>query len=196
MTIVHLAPVPARFGELDDVTLGRAQRGDAPAFRALVELYQDRIFALLWRFLGRRTSQATVEDLAQTTFLAAFRALPRFRPVGPARLSTWLLAIATRTALKARRDERPSAADEAVAELVSPEPAAGHLVDQRAFAEAVARAVDALAPAYRAAFILRTYHELGHAEIATALEIEIGTVKSRLARAREVLRDRLKEYAP
>nr|HEX4317503.1 sigma-70 family RNA polymerase sigma factor [Kofleriaceae bacterium] len=193
MTLATLGPTPAR--ELDDVALARARRGDAAAFRALVETYQDRVFALLWRFLGRRAQAAVVDDLAQATFVGVWRALPRFRDDGPARLSTWVLAIAARTALKARRDDRVG--DDVVMEAL---PAGGaspaQRADARAFADALAGAVDRLAPAYRAAFVLHAYHELDHAEIARALDVEVGTVKSRLARAREALRAELKEYAP
>ena len=76
--------------ELDELTLARAQRGDEEACRALVVRYQRALFALLARMLGPR---GAVEDLAQETFLRAFRALPGFDRSGPARLSTWLLTI-------------------------------------------------------------------------------------------------------
>jgi RNA polymerase sigma-70 factor (ECF subfamily) len=187
-------PSPAR--ELDDVALARARRGDAAAFRALVELYQDRVFALLWRFLGRRAQPALVEDLAQTTFVAVFRALPRFRSDGPARLSTWILTIAARTALKSRRDDKVGDDVVVLEAMPADGPSSAQRVDLKAFAGALASAIDTLAPAYRAAFILHAYHELDHAEIARALDVEVGTVKSRLARARDALRGQLEEYAP
>src|SRR3954447_21718894 len=83
--------------ELDEVSLARAQRGDRAAQAVLVERYQRPVFALLSRMVGR--DRAAVEDLAQETFLRALRALPRFSLQGPARLSTWILTIATRLAL-------------------------------------------------------------------------------------------------
>src|SRR5215470_592892 len=91
-------PLPSRAGsrELDDVTLARAQRGEAAAWRALVEHYQRAVFALLSRMLAPSGRAALVEDLAQETFLRAFRALPAFDRGGRARLSTWILTIATR----------------------------------------------------------------------------------------------------
>jgi RNA polymerase sigma-70 factor (ECF subfamily) len=184
-----------RRGELDELTLARAQRGDAAAFRELVVTYQDAVFALLWRMLGRRTPAATVEDLAQVTFLGAHRALPRFTPQGPARLSTWLLTIAARAALRSRRGERrvePLVDDVHVA--VTPSPAAR--AEQRAFGEALARAIDALDPGYRAVFVLRAYHDFDYQDIAAALELDLGTVKSRLSRARGQLRAVLEEFAP
>src|SRR5665647_3444070 len=85
--------------ELDDVTLARAQQGDAAAFQILVETYQDAVFALAWRFLGRDAQRAMVEDVAQDSFLGVYRSLPRFRVQGEARLSTWILTIAARAAI-------------------------------------------------------------------------------------------------
>src|SRR5262252_7490429 len=82
--------------EIDDVTLARAQRGEAAAWRSLVEHYQRPVFALLSRMLAPSGRATLVEDLAQETFLRAFRALPAFDHAGRARLSTWILTIATR----------------------------------------------------------------------------------------------------
>src|SRR5262249_41393020 len=87
--------------ELDDLTLARVQKGDGDAFRVVIELYQDAVFALLWRFFGRGARPDLVEDVAQETFVGVYRSIARFRPDGPARLSTWILTIATRTAIKA-----------------------------------------------------------------------------------------------
>ncbi|MGE3547821.1 MAG: sigma factor, partial [Kofleriaceae bacterium] len=84
--------------ELDAVTLRRAVTGDDAACRALVELYQTRVFALVSRMLPGR-GRATVEDAAQETFLQVFRQLARFDPKGSARLSTWILTIAARRAI-------------------------------------------------------------------------------------------------
>lgn len=181
-----LAPAPAC--ELDEVTLARARGGDATAFRILIETYQDRVFALLWRFLGRRAQAALVDDLAQDAFLGVFRALPRFEPTGPARLSTWILTIAARTALKARRDGRDHEELDDVHAVPPPR------VELRSFVDALAHAIDALPAAFRVVFLFHAYHDLDHAEIAAALDIPTGTVKSRLARARAALRASLEEY--
>src|SRR5512143_4044866 len=94
------APERARTSELDRATLLRCKAGDPMAFRALVARYERPVFALLSRIVGRGPE---VEDLAQETFLRAHRALPRFDLDGPARVSTWLLTIATRLALDARK---------------------------------------------------------------------------------------------
>lgn len=175
--------------ELDDVTLRRAQRGDPAACRALVERYQGPVFGLLTRVLGGGR-RAFVEDVAQETFLAVFRQLAGFAPLGPARLSTWILTIASRRAIDElrRRPASPVVLDDIVG---------GELADdqlgRRQIAQAIDRALAELAPAYRVAFVLREMHGLDYAEIARALEIDIGTVKSRLARARAALRIALTE---
>ena len=92
--------------ELDRCTLDRARALEPVALRAFVARYERPVFALLSRMLGRGPH---VEDLAQETFLRAFRALPAFRPDGTARASTWLLTIATRLAsTRARRSGSPS----------------------------------------------------------------------------------------
>jgi RNA polymerase sigma-70 factor (ECF subfamily) len=182
--------------ELDDVTLLRAQQGHAAAFRVLVELHQDAVFALIWRILGSRAQAAVVEDLAQTTFLGVYRALPRFRREGSARLSTWILAIAVRTALKERRGARPMVSLDEVDDTASSAASADRSVADRDFAAALARALDQLPLSFRTVFVLREYHGLDYGEIATALEVDLGTVKSRLSRARGELREQLKEFAP
>lgn len=196
MTVAVAIETGAR-RELDDLTLARAQQGDATAFQILVETYQDGVFALVWRFLGRNAQLAEVEDVAQDCFLGVYRSLPRFRPLGAARLSTWILTIATRAALKERRGAtRPTVSVDELADVLPSTDATGERLDQRAFVEALERSLAALAPPYRAAFLLREYHGFEYQDIAAALEIDLGTVKSRLSRARNQLRDALKEFAP
>ncbi len=185
--------------ELDQLTLARAQRGDERACRTLVECYQRRVFALLSRFVGARgraaeTAAHGVDDLAQETFLRVFRALPEFSPAGPARLSTWILTIATRLALDELR-RRPSV----LAPLDETVPAphrADEPSERAALGRAIERAVRALSPDHRAVFLLREYHGLEYDEIARALDLDTGTVKSRLSRARAALRDALAEVRP
>jgi RNA polymerase sigma factor (sigma-70 family) len=202
MTTVALAPRdpvdPApRSGELDDVTLARAQRGDAAAWRALVAHHQGAVFALLGRVLGSGR-RAAVEDLAQETFLAVFRQLPSFQSAGPARLSTWILTIASRRAIDElrRRPATPLAPEDIAARPGGVGDRADEALERRRIAAAIDRALAELSPEHRAAFVLRELHGLEYADIARALEIDLGTVKSRLARAREALRQALAEVRP
>lgn len=177
---------PAR-PELDEITLRRAQRGDEAACRALVDRYQAAVFALISRMLVGAGGE--VEDVAQETFLEVFRSLERFAPLGPARLSTWILTIASRRAIDAlrRRPEAPPAPAEAADHIAGTDRADDRLRED-AVAAALAAAVAALSPEHRAALLLREYHEFEYAEIARALAIDIGTVKSRLSRARAAVR--------
>lgn len=183
-------PPPA---ELDELTLKRAQRGDDEACRALVLRYQARVFALVGRMLGPGR-RSVVEDVAQETFLQVFRSLERFSPLGVARLSTWILTIASRRAIDELRRADPESESLELRDEVLP---SGSRADEhsrrRAMAAAIREAVQGLAPPYRAAFLLREYHGFKYTEIARSLDIDIGTVKSRLARARSALRAKLAE---
>lgn len=176
-------------GEIDERTLRSAAAGDRTAARALVETYQVRVFALASRVLAGR-GRATVEDVAQDTFLQVFRRLASFTPGGVAKLSTWILTIAARRAIDELRRQRPTL----VADLEHTSDARG---DERAVRKELVAAIEAalrtLSPELRAAFVLREYHGLDYAEIARALSIDLGTVKSRLSRARAALRERLAE---
>jgi RNA polymerase sigma-70 factor (ECF subfamily) len=179
--------------DLDELTLARAQRGDDRARRDLVLRYQRPVFALLSRMMHGRTGHPSVEDLAQDTFLKVFKALAGFDRHGSARLSTWILTIATNLAIDELRRRRPPT--EALAPDHDPPAAASADADaeRSRLAEVLRRAIDDLPPEYRAAFLLREYHEFEYAEIASNLRIDLGTVKSRLSRARTALRRSLEE---
>jgi RNA polymerase sigma-70 factor, ECF subfamily len=176
-------------GEIDERTLRSAAAGDRDATRALVETYQVRVFALASRMLAGR-GRATIEDVAQDTFLQVFQRLASFSPGGAAKLSTWILTIAARRSIDELRKQRPAL----VADLESTSEARG---DERALRKELVAAIEGalreLSPELRAAFVLREYHGLDYAEIARALAIDLGTVKSRLSRARAALRARLAE---
>jgi len=176
--------------ELDELTLKRAQRGEPAACTALVRCYERAVFAVVSRMLAPSGRRAAIEDVAQETFLRVFRALPSWDGRGPARLSTWILTIATRAALNELR-RRPATGSEALedaAVTAAPSP-----VELRSLGRSIERAVGALGPEFRAAFILREFHELSYQEIARALDVDVGTVKSRLSRARAELRALLAE---
>jgi RNA polymerase sigma-70 factor (ECF subfamily) len=190
-------PLSRETVQLDDVTLARARKGEPAAFQRLVELYQDAVFHLLWRVLGHRAQRALVEDLAQETFLGVYRSLSRFTTEGPARLSTWILTIASRTALKELRKRRllPARIDD-LDEVIAASDRTDAYTEHRAFAAALRRSLEAMRPEWRLVFVLREYHDFDYDEIARALELDLGTVKSRLSRARAQVRTDLKEFEP
>jgi RNA polymerase sigma-70 factor (ECF subfamily) len=177
-------------GELDPTLLSRCQAGEPAALRAFVECYQRAVFALLSRIVGRHPE---VEDLAQETFLRGIRALPGFHDDGAARLSTWLLTIATRLALdvcrKRSREQRASLAAEPVS-ASTPE----HEAQRSQLRDAIASAMGELPSDQRAAFVLAEFHGFAIEDIATALQIPKGTVKTRLFRARAKLSRALAQH--
>jgi RNA polymerase sigma-70 factor (ECF subfamily) len=175
-----------RSGELDDGTLARARAGDPRAFRALYEHHAHAVHLFLRRMLR---DDAAAQDALQDAFLRVLRALGRFDPRGPARLSTWIFTIARRVALTAieQREARRRAASAAPSSL-----AVVHPQDLRLLLEA---AVAELPEALRSTFVLRECCELSYEEVAAVESVDIGTVKSRLHRARLALQDRLSDEA-
>ena len=180
------AALAIRTEPLDELTLRRAQRGDDRAWRELVEKYQSPVHALVWRLLAGR-SRHRAPDLVQETFVRVLRALPGWDPTGKASLQTWILTIATRLTLNELRKPEMT--------TIIGEPPAHDATDAQSerarIAAAIAAGVAALPDAQRAVFVLREYHELEYADIAEALGLDVGTVKSRLNRARAALRERL-----
>jgi len=197
MLAMTVAAQPRTEGELDEVTLARAARGDQAAARALFVHYHRQVHAFLWRMLAPHGPRATVEDLTQDTFLRAFAALPRFQPGGAARVSSWLLTIATRVALnELRRQKRKPDAQVDVELIALPGGSGPHEeAERRATGAILARAIAELPADGRAVLLLREYHDRSLDEIARALELPVGTVQSRLARARAALREALKELS-
>jgi RNA polymerase sigma-70 factor (ECF subfamily) len=177
-----------RLEELDAATLVRCRSGDPVALRAFVVRYQNAVFALLSRMLGKAVP---LEDLAQETFLKAHRAFARFDPQVDAKPSTWLLTIATRVALDhVKRRVPPSVPFEAIESLAggeSPE----QLTSRRRLGLAIEAAAAQLGDEQRAAFVLFTFHGFSVDEIGGVLGCAPATVKTRLFRARQRMRELL-----
>jgi len=179
--------LPGEEGEIDDLTLARARAGDDAARSALVDRYQRRLYALVARLMASRPE--LTDDLAQDSFVKVLRALPDFDPRGPARLSTWILTVAARTCLDALKAKRPPAEEipASLAAASNPEDETA----QRQLGRRVQAAMARLPEEMRAVLVLRAYHDFDYEEIAAALGVELGTVKSRLGRARVALREAL-----
>ena len=170
----------------------RARDGDATAFAEIVVRYQDRIYNLAFRMLG---NEADAADAAQEAFVAAWEGMGRFR--GESALYTWLYRVAMTKALGLRRRrqarrEVSSNAEEVLMETAAdcseapPEVANAH--EREAI---VQEAIDALPDDLRSVAVLRDVEGLEYEQIAEVLSIALGTVKSRLHRARLVLRGSL-----
>ncbi|HUS31114.1 MAG TPA: sigma-70 family RNA polymerase sigma factor [Kofleriaceae bacterium] len=177
--------------ELDDLTLRRAQQGERTALDQLVERYHPVVHALVWR-MACAQGDSHVADLVQDSLIRVLQNVARFDPAGPARLSTWILTITTRVVLNDRR--RPPAREMKHEPFAYVDPATA--ASERELGAAIAKAVVELPEPQRIAFVLREYHDLDYADIAKALEIDTGTVKSRLSRARAAVRDTLLRTHP
>jgi RNA polymerase sigma-70 factor (ECF subfamily) len=176
---------PIARAELEAETLEACRAGDPKALRRFVVRYQPVVFAYFSRTLGPGPH---VEDLAQEVFLKAFRALGRFSPEGPARASTWLLTIATRVAIDARKRRRvpldPFPDDGGPIDPQTPETERRRLEIRHRLGRALAE----LAPELRDAYVLAEFHGMTMLEMSEVLGIGLNAAKARLWRARERLR--------
>lgn len=174
--------------------LDRLRAGDAPAFEELVMTYQHRVFGVALRMLGNR---AEAEDVAQEAFVRAHRALGAFR--GDAKLSTWLYAITSRLCLNRlasgeRRLIRHG--EDALLRLSDAGPRPDAALERRELETALGRAIAELPEDRRIVVVLRDIEGLSYEEIAQVLELELGTVRSRLHRARAELKEKLERFLP
>ena len=183
--------MPTSRAELDDLTLRKAQQGERPALDQLVTRYHPVVHALVWR-MACAQGDSHVADLVQDALIRVVQNVGRFDPAGPARLSTWILTITTRVVLNDRRRVAPRDTRLDPVACIDPATAAA----ERELGAAIARAVVELPENHRIVLVLREYHDLDYAEIATMLDIDTGTVKSRLSRARAALRDQLLRSHP
>ena len=185
--------------ESDLVLVKRVQRGDKTAFDLLVRKYQHKVVKLVLRYVR---NPAEAEDIAQEAFIKAYRALPQFR--GDSAFYTWMYRIAINTAKNslASRDRSPIAYD---LDLTDPEES--HSVQTKlqdpdtpegmALTEEIRgivnSAIEGLPEELKTAIVLRELDGLSYEEIAAAMECPVGTVRSRIFRAREAIDKRLRE---
>lgn len=187
-------------GDADAMLVERAVAGDEKAFELLVIKYQRRI----QRLIGRMVRDVDlVEDIAQETFIRAYRALAQFR--GEAQFYTWLYRIAVNTAKKALMDLKrnptvsenffKSGDDDETSplenDLISSETPDAVLASKE-IAEMVNAAMEALPEELRQAITLREIEGLSYEEISEAMSCPIGTVRSRIFRAREAISEKIK----
>lgn len=148
---------PAARHQLDAATLVAARRGEAWAQRAFVRCFQGAVHRLCSRVLDPAGRSNQVEDVTQDAMLRIVRALPGYVEDGPAKLSTWVLTIATRTAIDELRRRAPMSAIVEVATLFGDD-RADLVAERRMLAAAIAAAIADLSPEMRAAFVLRAAH--------------------------------------
>ncbi|MBC7990129.1 MAG: RNA polymerase sigma factor RpoE [Luteimonas sp.] len=178
--------------ELDQELVRRVQRGDSAAFDLLVRKYQHRIAALIGRYIS---DWSECQDVAQETFIRAYRAIGNFR--GDAQFYTWLHRIAVNTAKNhlVAHNRRPPTEDidvgdaeqfESGMRLRDNDTPERELMRQQ-LEQTVMRAVEALPEELRVAITLREVEGLSYEEIAAKMDCPIGTVRSRIFRAREAI---------
>lgn len=178
--------------EADQQLVERVQKGDKRAFDVLVLKYRHRIFSLVSRFVR---DPDEVQDVVQEAFIKAYRALPAFR--GDSAFYTWLYRISINTAKNylVARSRRPPGVDVDVMDAEHLE-GAGALRDNadpqsllatEQLQEVVDRAIQALPEDLRTALSLREFDGLSYEEIAQVMECPVGTVRSRIFRAREAV---------
>ncbi len=178
----------------DEVLIERFQNGDIRAFDEIVRRYKDPLLNFVYRFLGNRTES---EDIVQETFLRVFKNKHAYRKV--AKFSTWIYTIAgnlAKTELRKRKKRNLfSISDigyedkdyEISDESLSPEKE----VNSTMYDEIIQKEIQNLSPKFREVIILRDVQELSYEEISKIIKIPIGTVKSRVNRARLRLQERL-----
>lgn len=194
-------PAPAVDREGDHQLIREALAGD-PGFEKLVRTYERMVYRVAFRFLGE---ESDASDVTQEVFIRVHRSLGKFR--GESSLSTWIYAITanlSRNAIRSRKnrakvqvlapaergDDQPFWNQVADAKGVS----ASRKLESRDLKGALEEALASLPLDYREAVILRDLEDLDYQQIASALKTGVGTVKSRIARGRALLREKLKDW--
>jgi RNA polymerase sigma-70 factor (ECF subfamily) len=183
--------------DTDQQLVQRVQAGDQSAFNLLVLKYQHRVLKLVSRFVN---DAAEAEDVAQEAFIKAYRALPTFR--GDSAFYTWLYRIAINTAKNALVSNRRRPVDfdldlqdpdqyERQARLKDADTPEGVLLTEE-IRQVVEKAMEQLPEDLRTAIVLRELEGLSYEEIAEAMDCPVGTVRSRIFRAREAIDKKLK----
>jgi len=179
----------------DTELISRFLKGDQEAFGELLAAYEKKIYSICWHFMGNRQD---AEDAAQEVILKVYRKLDLFR--GEASFSTWLNYVAANTCrdmLRKRKRNQTVSLDspletedgEMDRELASPDDSPETDVINRDLARLVRESLEELKEDHRVILLMREYQDLSYDEIAEILSLNVGTVKSRLSRARRELRD-------
>lgn len=176
----------------DAACVRKIQRGDTDAFEILLRRHEKAIFNLVYRMLGDYDDAA---ETAQETFLSAYRAIGQFR--GEANFSTWLYRIAlnhanTRRKSRNAREHRLVPID--TTEVNDTQLGPAETLEKKEIRERVQQALNELEPEDAAVILLRDMQDSPYEEVARVLDVPVGTVKSRLHRARRALKSRLALY--
>ena len=181
----------------DDLLVKSSRDGDLKAFDELVKRYEIKVYNIAYRFTG---NHADASDLAQDAFIRAYRALPSFR--GEASFATWLFRITAnvcRDELRRQQRQKKVSLDEMMSQpggnpsLVSSDRSPQECLAIKEIQDFIQRQMDSLSPDQRLILVMREIQGLSYDEIASALDCSLGTVKSRLNRARQSLKQKVLE---
>ncbi len=180
----------------DNELVRRCLTGDELAYRELIARYERQVYSLTLRMVRQRED---AEDLTQETFVRMFKALARYDPARP--FPAWLFTIAARLSIDQLRRRRmkmvslfrsePGESEEHLIDVVDRTPGPEELAQYAEEQRATERLIGSLPEHYRVVVVLRHQQGLSYEEIAEALHLPLGTVKARIHRARELLKDRL-----
>jgi RNA polymerase sigma-70 factor (ECF subfamily) len=185
----------------DQQLVKRTLHGDTYAFEELVKTYQNKVYMLAYRYMG---NEDDANDMSQEAFIKAYRSLRSFK--GDASFGTWIYRITTNVCLdELRRRKRkiaPVSLDEPLAtldgdvmerEIPDQTFAADVIYERKEFSQNIQLLLDEMKPEHKTVIVLRDVMELSYEEIAAVLDCSIGTVKSRISRARNILQKKLTE---
>jgi RNA polymerase sigma-70 factor (ECF subfamily) len=180
----------------DHRLIAECLQGDPTAFGVLVRRYQDRLFHVAYRLVGNAED---AQDVVQEAFLSAYQALEGFK--GDSRFFTWLYRIAVNTAISLKRKQKAALRLDSGrnGELPidphdpSEQSRPGHALEQAEQEQRVQRALQKLSPEHRAVLILKDMEGQKYETMAEVLQVPIGTIRSRLHRARLELRELLEK---
>ncbi len=174
--------------------IARAKNGDRQAFGELVAKYSKAVYYLAYRFVR---DHDTADEMTQESFVKAYQAIGTF--IEGKSFKSWIFAIAANLSKNyIKRSKRQSSLDDTIPDDVLEDKKVAsnphETVVAKDLGNKISQAVETLPEEYKSVFILRTYEDMSYDEIADTLNIEVGTVMSRLFRARARLKKELKDY--
>lgn len=179
----------------DDKLILKVKKGDPCSFDFLVKRYQKRVYFLAYRMVKNHDA---ADDIAQETFINAYQGIKSFK-TGYSFYS-WLYRICVNLSINFLKRQKHLIPESQFEETLSPlerevtgSDPSNHLA-LKELEQKIERAIDSLSPKYKAVLVLRIYEDLSYEEIAKTLKLSLGTVMSRLFRAREKMQKMLKEY--
>lgn len=183
----------------DQLLIERSKRGDRQAFEELVKLYETKVYNVAYRVMG---NHADACDLAQEAFIKIYQALPGFR--GDASFNTWLYHITVnvcRDELRRRQrrqvvyiDETSGNGPSVLETADNPVPTPEEELERSQTKELVQECLNQLSDDYRMILVMREMQDLSYDEIAKILDCSLGTVKSRLSRARQAFKEKISKH--